>query len=492
MGRLVYVNPAGVRWMAGTSAEQITGHMITDFVHPESIPPMLARIATLEAEGDSSEPSEMILRRLDGGTLDVEAVSVLTRWEGRPAYQVVFRDLTAQKAAEATLRYQAALVSHVTDAIVATTADGMVAAWNPAAEIIYGRPAAEVIGRPVGRAVGAELDPVDVVARGGIMHSTHRSADGKVLAIRVSAARMDDDGYVLVCTDYTALRRAEQHFETVVTSLDEGVIIIGRDGTVASANPAAKRILGVRVVDAFDLPILDAEGQPVPPDAHPVVTTMRTGIPCTRYVFAVDRADGRRVWLRGSCALLNPTDAENSPVVASFSDITDQRTVTERLSYEATHDSLTGLPNRGRVLRRAADALAQGSADRLAAVLFIDLDRLKQTNDSLGHSVGDRVLQAAASRLRATVRREDMVGRLGGDEFVALLFGEIAATDVDALADRLSRALAEPVAVGARTVPSGGASIGVVLVEPEDPRTADDLLREADLAMYEVKEAGRR
>ena len=84
-----------------------------------------------------------------------------------------------------------------------------------------------------------------------------------MLAIRVSAARMDDDGYVLVCTDYTALRRAEQHFETVVTSLGEGVIIIGRDGTVTSANPAAKRILGVRVVDAFDLPILDAEGQPV-------------------------------------------------------------------------------------------------------------------------------------------------------------------------------------------------------------------------------------
>ena len=492
MGRLVYVNPAGVRWMAGTSAEQITGHMITDFVHPASIPPMLARIAALKDEGDSSEPSEMILRRLDGGTLDVEAVSVLTRWEGRPAYQVVFRDLTAQKTAEATLRYQAALVSHVTDAIVATTADGMVASWNPAAENIYARPAAEVIGRPVAAAVGADLDPADVVARGGILQSNHWAADGSALAIRVSAARMDDDGYVLVCTDYTALRRAEQHFRTVVTSLDEGVIIIGRDGTVASANPAARRILGVSVVDAFELPILDTEGRPVPPETHPVVTTMRTGLPCTRYVFGVDRADGRRVWLRGSCALLNPADAENSPVVASFSDITDQRTVTERLAYEATHDSLTGLPNRGGVLRRAADALDPGSADRLTAVLFIDLDGLKQTNDSLGHTVGDRVLQAAASRLRATVRRKDMVGRLGGDEFVALLFGEITPTDVDALADRLSRTLAEPVTVGARLVRSGGASIGVVLVEPEDPRTADDLLRDADLAMYEVKEAGRR
>ena len=180
---------------------------------------------------------------------------------------------------------------------------------------------------------------------------------------------------------------------------------------------------------------------------------MRTGIACTRYVFAIDRADGRRVWLRGSCALLNPADAENSPVVASFSDITDQRTATERLAYEATHDSLTGLPNRGQVLRRAMDALGPGRADRLAAVLFIDLDRLKQTNDSLGHSVGDRVLQAAASRLRATVRREDMVGRLGGDEFVALLFGEISAADVDLLADRLRGTLAEPVAVGTGRCP---------------------------------------
>ena len=126
--------------MGADSAEQLTGRLITELVHPDAVPAMLARIAALQCEGDASEPSEAILLRLDGGAVDVEAVSVLTRWEGRPAYQVVFRDLTAQKAAEATLRYQAALVSHVTDAIVATTADGMVASWNPAAENIYGRP----------------------------------------------------------------------------------------------------------------------------------------------------------------------------------------------------------------------------------------------------------------------------------------------------------------------------------------------------------------
>lgn len=92
-GRVVYVNAARVRWIGAQSSAQLVGHPITEFVHPDSVPAMLARTASLRHEGDTSPPSEAVMLRCDGTTLDVAAVAVLTVWEGRPAYQVIFRDL---------------------------------------------------------------------------------------------------------------------------------------------------------------------------------------------------------------------------------------------------------------------------------------------------------------------------------------------------------------------------------------------------------------
>ncbi|WP_235678708.1 PAS domain-containing protein [Mycolicibacterium aubagnense] len=250
-GRVVYLNPAGVRWIAAESAEQLIGHPITEFVHADSVPGMLARLATLRELGDATEPAEAALLRFDGKILDVEIISILTTWEGRPAHQVVFRDITAQKAAQATLRYQAALVEHVSDAIIGTAADGTVTAWNPAAETIYQRPAELTLGLPIAAAVGAALDPAAIVAAGGVHNTTHHTAEGRALAIRVSAAAMES-GYVLVCSDRTALRRAEQHFQTVVESLHRGVMVIDPLGRIESANPrryaswAARRSVQLR------------------------------------------------------------------------------------------------------------------------------------------------------------------------------------------------------------------------------------------------------
>ena len=496
-GRVVYVNPAGVRWIGAQSSAELVGHLITEFVDPDSVPAMLARIASLRHEGDTSLPSEAVMLRFDGTTLDVEAVSVLTVWEGRPAYQVIFRDLSAQKAVEAALRCQAALVTHVSDAIIATTSTGIVTNWNPAAEAIYRRPAAGALALPVSEAVGAPLDPAAIIAHGGIVHSTHHAADGAALAVRVSATAINT-GYLLVCTDQTALRRAEQHFQTVVTTLDYGVSIIGSDGRIESSNPAAQRMFGARAEiletppgsSALDFPIYDTNGHLVGADRHPLTQIGQTGTPISDYVFGVDRFDGQRVWLSASYRLLNPDDPEHSAVLVSLTDITAQRTASERLAYEATHDSLTGLPNRAYVVTRVTEALESGGHNVLAAVLFIDLDNLKTINDLLGHDAGDDVLRSAAQRLHRAVRSDDVVARLGGDEFVALLIGQIARPDLDALADRLHATLSEPVVIeGVRL--RIGASIGIVVMENNDPRGAAQILRDADTAMYEAKTTGR-
>jgi diguanylate cyclase (GGDEF)-like protein/PAS domain S-box-containing protein len=496
-GRVVYVNPAAIRWIGAQSSAQLVGHRITEFVHPDSVPAMLARIASLRHEGDTSPPSEAVILRFDGTTLDVEAVSVATVWEGRPAYQVIFRDLSAQKAAEAALRCQAALATHVSDAIIATTFTGIVTNWNPAAEALYRRSAAKALALPASEAVGAPLDPAAIIADGGIVHSTHHAADGAALALRVSATATDN-GYVLVCTDQTALRHAEQHFQTVVNTLDYGVAVVGSDGRVESSNPAADRIFGTRpevlknrpANKALDSPIYDTNGHLIGADRHPLTQIRRTGTPIIDYVFGVDRFDGQRVWLSASYRLLNPDDLEHSAVLISLTDITAHRTASERLAYEATHDSLTGLPNRAYVVTRVTEALESGGHHVLAAVLFIDLDNLKTINDMFGHDAGDDLLRSAAQRLRRAVRSDDVVARFGGDEFVALLIGQIARPDLDALADKLHATLSEPVIIDNVTIRIG-ASIGIVVVENNDPRGAAEILHDADTAMYAAKTTGR-
>jgi diguanylate cyclase (GGDEF)-like protein/PAS domain S-box-containing protein len=394
-GRIVYSNLAAVRCLAAQTREQLDGHLLTDFVDPQSIPTIWARIAELRQVGETSEPFMAQIVRLDGSTISVEAVSVLTLWDGEPAHQVVLRDVGAQKPAR---------------------------------------------------------DP------------PHRAA---------------------------------HPFSALVELLDDGVVVLRKDGYIRFTNPAAMRIVGLRpehpAADfarwTASLPIYDVNGEPVPPQLRPVAQLFRTGVAFSKQIFGTDLPNGERKWMLASGRLLNPNAPEDSDMLFSFSDITAERAELERLVYQANHDPLTGLPNRGFVLRRITDSLA--ATERwLRAVLFIDLDDLKTTNDSLGHDAGDELLRAAAARLRQTAGPADVVGRHGGDEFVVLIFGTATRGELNALVERLRSRLAEPVVVADTTTPIR-ASVGLVEVHRDDERTAEEILRDADRAMYTAKRAGR-
>lgn len=492
-GRVVYVNPAAVEAIAARSADEIVGRMITDFIHPDHVAPMLARVAALRREGDSSAPAETVMLRIDGSPVDVEAVSVLTCWDAKPAYQVIFRDLTLLKAAQATLHLQAALVTHATEAIIATTLTGTVTSWNPAAETIYQRPPARALALPINEAVGATIDPAAIVARGGVEHCTHRAADGSARTVRVAAAAMDN-GYVLVCSDYTALRRAERRLQTIVNSLEEGVIVLDAHCRTESINPAARRILGLApdqiLKHGADLstvfPLSDAGGKPLGSGQPMIAQVLASSAIVRNVVIGVDLLDGSRRWLLASVRPLDDTDAGQPAALASFTDITERYHEQIRLDHKAHHDSLTGLPNRAYAEARATHAL-QGHPPTLAAVMFIDLDNVKKFNDVLGHHAGDVVISTAAIRLRSALRCEDFLARHGGDEFVALLFGDAGRAALERLADRMHAALAEPleaIGIPARTLT---ASIGITTVGPADHRDAAQILRDADAAMYTAK-----
>ena len=199
------------------------------------------------------------------------------------------------------------------------------------------------------------------------------------------------------------------------------------------------------------------------------------------------RADGDVVWARTSISVMH--DHAGDPVViAHVEDITEQRRTAAHLQWAASHDELTGLPNRTHFLdqlRRRLDGAELGSI----AVLFIDLDNFKVVNDSLGHAVGDQLLRAMSDRLRSVVRDRDMLGRFGGDEFIVMLDGlqlDISPADV---AERLRIAIAEPLIIEASELYVRG-SIGMAFADRPGV-TADELLRDADAAMYRAKARGR-
>jgi diguanylate cyclase (GGDEF)-like protein/PAS domain S-box-containing protein len=198
--------------------------------------------------------------------------------------------------------------------------------------------------------------------------------------------------------------------------------------------------------------------------------------------------DGAVRWVEERAELVFSADGHLEQAYGTVQDITERKLAEHRIEQLAFYDPLTGLPNRALFLDRLQQALASGKrhGQRLA-LLFLDLDRFKEINDTQGHAIGDRALVEAARRLQATVRGEETLARLGGDEFVVIAMG--AGQSAAALiAERLQKALSEPLAINGRVF-TLKASIGIAIF-PEDGRTPEELLKHADIAMYRAKASG--
>lgn len=200
--------------------------------------------------------------------------------------------------------------------------------------------------------------------------------------------------------------------------------------------------------------------------------------------------DGTTVWVHESMSSITTGPAGDRSLLVQSQDTTAQRHAAWELAQQALHDDLTGLPNRALFLNRLKHALVRANrSERMVAVMFIDIDRFKVINDSLGHDVGDHLLRNIADRLRKVTRQGDTVARFGGDEFVLLVEGVSGESEAAAAAQRVQHAFSSPFELSA-TPTYVSASIGITLSSPGD-ESADALLRDADAAMYRAKEAGR-
>lgn len=195
-----------------------------------------------------------------------------------------------------------------------------------------------------------------------------------------------------------------------------------------------------------------------------------------------------QLWVQLTASPIDRADGA-SGLLLQLIDVTEQRQSRAELRRRALHDQLTGLPNRALLVDRLEQALARGHrSGRGTAALFIDLDRFKQVNDSLGHRAGDDLLMELARRLRVAARYADTVARFGGDEFVVLCEDLESVEDAEAVAQRLHGAMAAPFEVEDQTLDLT-LSVGIAMAEPDDDSEA--VLRDADLAMYEAKAGGR-
>ena len=314
--------------------------------------------------------------------------------------------------------------------------------------------------------------------------------------------RLDD--YVLPKTLAAVIDRAaitealfaeKERAQVTLNSIGDAVVCTDIEGRVSYLNIVAERLTGWPAQQASGRPleevfrIIDSDSRAVVPNPMSIATHQNriAGLPPTCILI---RRDGVESAIEDSCAPIHDRHGNVTGAVMVFHDVTSARALTLKLAYYGQHDSLTDLPNRILLNDRLAQAISTAKRHQATlAVLYLDLDRFKHINDSLGHQVGDRLLQSVALRLSKCVRASDTVSRLGGDEFVVLLAETSQAQDAAACADKLLQVVRMPYVLDAHEL-YVTVSIGIGIY-PSDGTDAESLLQNSDSAMYEAKDRGR-
>ncbi|MBD2308410.1 EAL domain-containing protein [Chroococcidiopsis sp. FACHB-1243] len=289
-----------------------------------------------------------------------------------------------------------------------------------------------------------------------------------------------------------SLRESQQQYQNLYDSAPDSYASIAVNGIIKSINQIGADFLGYRKQELIGRPIWLTIYQPDWQLAQQWLDrVLRERLVTCENELRKIRKDGSVVWVRERSQLLFDEDGMPTELHVICRDITERKHAEEQLLHNVFHDALTGLPNRSLFMNRLERAVEHSKRDEdyLFAVLFLDLDRFKVINDSLGHTLGDEFLIAIARRLEACIRPTDMAARLGGDEFTILLEGIDDISDTIQVAERIQAQLTLPFNLGGQEVFTT-ASIGIVLRTTSNTQP-EDLLRDADIAMYRAKSLGK-
>jgi diguanylate cyclase (GGDEF)-like protein/PAS domain S-box-containing protein len=295
-----------------------------------------------------------------------------------------------------------------------------------------------------------------------------------------------------------SLHESENRYRSVINSMHEGLVMQLKSGEIVACNPAAEKILGLTEDQICGRTSVDPrwqaiheDGTPFPGEEHPSMITLRTGEPLDNIIMGIKDPDDNLSWLSiNTSPIFSDGNELPDAVVSTFTNITAIKQTEEKLLFLAHHDPLTKLPNRVLFYNQVEHALKHATRNNsLVAILFIDLDRFKHINDSLGHPVGDKILLTISQMFSEALRDEDMIARQGGDEFTVLLEGFVDPESPSIVAQKLLDIMHWPIRVDDRVFYMS-ASIGISIF-PYDGNDVITLISNADAAMYSAKEKGR-
>jgi diguanylate cyclase (GGDEF)-like protein/PAS domain S-box-containing protein len=444
------------------------------------------------------------LERLDGGRwlLASDDPTVDDGWA------CVRVDITESKQAEQELRKLERAMEQSPASVMITDTKGTIEYVNPRFEQISGYSAEEIIGQnprilKSGDKTREEYMGLwETLTSGkewkGYFHN--RRKDGTIYweAASISPLRGDDGiitHYIAVKEDITARKRAEDQLRmnaTVFDTATEGILVTDANNTIKTINPAFTRITGYEPEDVIGLnPKVLASGRHDEAFYRQMWNQVETRGFWSGEIWN-RRKDGSVYpeWL--SIVVIPDEEKEGvNEYVAVFSDISQRKQDEEEIRRQANYDALTGLPNRSLFFDRLSQATQSSRRESsMLAILFVDLDRFKSVNDTFGHVMGDEILQEVGERLCTCVRGSDTVARLGGDEFVLLLHDLAEVNDAALVAEKIVEQMSLPFCIENAREVFLGASVGITVcpVDTDDPEI---MMRNADMAMYRAKDAGR-
>jgi diguanylate cyclase (GGDEF)-like protein/PAS domain S-box-containing protein len=449
-------------------------------------------------------------RKKEGVLFPVEITASHFTWQGRALHIAAVRDITRRLKAEQALRESEQRFRSLVEEIPGIAAQGYdrqrrIIFWNTASERLYGYSRAEALGLVLEDLLAGDhervIQAVDEHLRGGRAlpagEMTVRRKDGSPVAVYSSYALVGnihgEPELYRLDIDLTERKQMEdqlRRWERVFESTAEGVVITDARERIVAVNQAFTTITGYSRAEALGQTSRLLRSGRHDKDFYAALwDSLKTNGQWQGEIWN-RRKNGEMYpeWL--TISAVEDSQGRVSDYVAVFSDITAIKQSQEQLDFLAHHDPLTGLPNRLLFNARLQHSLQRAArSGKPLALLFLDLDHFKNVNDSLGHPVGDRLLQQLAQTMAAQVRQQDTLARLGGDEFALFLEDVEIPDDVIHVAQKLLDIFARPIAVDEHefllTV-----SIGIGLY-PHDGQDVDTLVRNADAAMYQAKVLGR-
>jgi diguanylate cyclase (GGDEF)-like protein/PAS domain S-box-containing protein len=512
-GNFTSLNRAG-EIITGYSREEALEMNISQVVAPEFLE--AARQMTMrKIKGEPPTSYELEIIAKNGQRVPLELSTRLVRKDGVPiAVQGIGRDITERRRAEKAARQSAKQLALVTDTvpvyIAQCDAESRYKFVNKAYAARFGLKPEDCIGKKIEEIVGKEAYAtfhkyVDKILSGVPVEfelEIPYSKIGKHFMHCSYVPEFDENntvvGWVAAINDISERKRAEEALiasEQRFRLLGEGVM-----HQVWTSQPDGKLdYVNQRTADYFGRTVeyLVGEGwrDVVHPEDLPECLrcwkhSLETGEPY-EFEFRLRRKDGQYRWHLARATAGRDADGKIIKWFGTSTDIHEQKNAEAKLNHYAKHDALTNLANRPEFINQLRAAIKQAEREPSFhfAVLFLDLDRFKVVNDSLGHAVGDKLLVAIAERIRACVRPRDVVARLGGDEFTVLLNKTGSRDDVVTVAERIQRSLSEPFKLDNYEIFTS-ASIGVIMSD-DARRAPEEYLRDADAAMYRAKEAGK-